>query len=167
VKLARPINIDLLDFFKTRTFDCLKFGQDKSWVSSHFPAPDSQFDKEMQSGGFDIWTYGNIELHFENEKLFLIFSDDLGDLSGGEHLTLQRWILEDVEQLNCLFVMKSLNAKNINFNKQTDNLDVTLKFKSGVELTFEKINDQDNLSSNDFRLISFGLVAETPHRCKG
>ena len=59
-----------------------------------------------------------------------------------------------------------MNEHNIDYKKMTDNLGVLLRLKSGVELTFESINNDDNLISNNFQITSFGLVAENPRRWK-
>lgn len=166
MKRDKPIEINLLDFFKTGKFDHLKLGQTKAWVLNNFPDPDGRFDVDMQNNGFDIWTYGDIELHFENQKLFLIYSDNLGSLSGGNDLKFNKWIFEDFEKLNLLYVMKKLNECDIDYKKKTDKLGVLLRISSGIELTFENIDDKEPLSSNEFILTSFGLVAENPYRWK-
>lgn len=161
-----PIEIDMLEFFKSGKFDCLELGRSKDWVLSNFADPDSVWDEDMQAGGFDIWTYGNIEMHFEKGKLFLIFSDNFEDFSGGQDLRLKRWIFDDVDKLDLTFVLKALNNAEIDFKKQSDDLGVLLRLSSGVELTFENVADQEHLSQNAFHLTSFGLVAENPRRWK-
>lgn len=47
-----------------------------------------------------------------------------------------------------------------------DNLGVTLRLNSGVELTFENINETENVSANEFQMVAFGLIAENPNRWK-
>ena len=54
----------------------------------------------------------------------------------------------------------------MDFKKKTDNLGVLLRLNSGIELTFENINDIENLNTNEFHLSSFGLIAENPNRWK-
>ena len=63
-------------------------------------------------------------------------------------------------------MLKKLNEQNIDYKKKTDGLGVLLRLKSGVEFTFENIDDVEGLSTNDFHLSSFGLVAENPYRWK-
>jgi len=166
MKRDKPIEIDLFNFFKTGKFDRIKLGQTKTWILNNFPDPDSGFDAEMQNNGFDIWTYGDIELHFENQKLFLIYSENLGDLKGGNDLKLNKCIFEGFEKLNLLNVMKKLNECDLDYKKKTDKLGVLLRLRSGIELTFESVDDKEGLSSNEFILTSFGLVAENPYRWK-
>jgi len=168
--LKEPINIDFLEFFKTGKFDYLKLGQTKEWILNNFPNPDGNLKKEdlIRRKEFDIWQYGDIELHFENQKLLLIYSDYWHEwkIEGGGHLELDKWIFNDISKLNLRFVIEALNTHNIDYKKKTDNLGVLLRLNSGIELTFENINDIEGLNSNDFHLSSFGLVAENPNRWK-
>jgi len=170
MNLKEPVEIDFLDFFKTGKFDFLKLGQTKEWVLNNFPDPDGNFDRETLTNkkGFDIWTYGDIELHFENKELFLIYSDYWYEwkFDGGKSLKLNKWIFEDISKLNLRFVLEVLNIHNIDYKKKTENLGILLRLNSGVELTFENINDIEDLNPNDFHLSSFGLVAENPNRWK-
>lgn len=167
MKPQTPIEIDLLEFFKTGKFDGLKLEQTKEWISSNFPKPD-HFDSDFLTEEVNIWTYGGIELHFENELLYLIFSDNWfeGKLKSTNTLTLNTWIFDDFSKLDFLYVLTQLNEHNIDYKKKTDNLGVLLRLSSGIELTFENINDEEGLSTNHYHLTSFGLVAENPHRWK-
>lgn len=160
------IKIDFLEFFKFGKFDIIKLGQTKEWILNNFPEPDSRFSREMLKSGFDIWTYGDIEFHFAGQELFLIFSDHFSTLKGGKKLKLEKWILSDISKLNLLYVLTELNSNSIFYKKKTDNLGVTLRLNSGVELTFENINETDGLSSDEFQMVAFGLVAENLNRWK-
>lgn len=170
MKLSSPIEIDFLEFFKTGKFDYLKLGQTKEWILNNFPDPDGDFSKEelIKGKDFNIWTYGDIELHFENQILYLIYSDYWYEwkLGGGDHLKLNKWIFDDISKLTLRFVFDALNTQNIDFKKKTDSLGVLLRLNSGVEMTFENINDIENLDTNDFHVSSFCLVAENPNRWK-
>ena len=165
MKLKTPIEIDFLEFFKTGKFNCLKLGQTKEWIINNFPNPDC-FDADFFTEEVNIWTYGDIELHFESEQLYLIFSDHWyeGKLEGNNQLKLSKWIFEDIDRLNLLYVITKLNEQNIDYKKKTDKLGVLLRLRSGVELTFENINDEEGLDTNNFHLTSFSLVAENPNR---
>ncbi|CAM1357600.1 hypothetical protein [Tenacibaculum halocynthiae] len=167
MKLNHPIKVDLLEFFKTGKFDYLKLGQTQEWILNNFPDPDSGYDPDTNES-FNIWTYGGIELHFEEGMLFLIYSDYWyeGKLSDTKELTLNKWIFEDIDKLNLLYVLTKLNEENIDYKKKTDNLGVLLRLKSGVELTFGNINDVEGLNTNEYHLTSFALVAENPFRWK-
>lgn len=164
MKISAPIDIDLLEFFRVGRFAGLKLGDSREVVRSKLPEPDSSWDADMQSDGFDIWTYGDIELHFEADELFLIFTDDLGDLNGGKALRLKRWIFDEPDKLSLAFVRRTLSHEKIDCKMQSDALGVLLRLTSGVELTFENVDDAEDLSPDDYQMTSFGLVAENFRR---
>lgn len=114
MNLNHPIHIDLLEFFKTGKFDCLKLGQTKDWIIKNFPDPDEVYRNSYAS---PIWFYGNVELHFhDDETLFLIYSDYIETLDGGPSLHLNKWILSEPEKLTLEYVIHYLNLERVNFN---------------------------------------------------
>ena len=165
--LKEPIEIDFLTFFKTGKFNYIKLGQTKEWILNNFPDPDN-FDNSFLNEKFNIWTYGGIEFHFDKNILYLIYSDYWyeGKLKDVDVLKLKKWIFNDIDKLNLRFVLETLNTHNIDYKKKTDNLGVLLRLNSGVEFTFENINDIENLDSNKFHISSFAFVAENPNRWK-
>jgi len=167
MKLKEKIQISLLDFFKMGKFDYLKLGKTKEWVINNFPDPDF-FDANFLTEEINIWTYGGIELHFQKNQLYCIFSDHWYEekLDDSAQLKLDKWIFDDIDKLKFLYVLEKLNEQNIGYKKKTDKLGVLLRLANGVELTFDNINDEDNLSENDYHLTSFALVAENPCRWK-
>lgn len=145
--LKEKLNIDLEVFFATGKFDFLKLGKTKEWIINNFPDPDG-FDENPAIFKDDIWTYGNIELHFNNDELFLIFSDYINDLDGGNSLELKKWFLENTKKLKLSDVISELNNKHIDFQKRTNKigpLTVSLELESGVNLGFllEENSDED------------------------
>lgn len=153
MNLQHKIEIDILEFFKTGKFDYIKLGQTKSWILKNFSKPDSDYDNLSGS----IWTYGNIEFHFSEDKLFLIYSDHFnnGLLSAGEHINLDRWIFEYPKKLKMKYVIEQLNKENIDYQKVTTKLNIEIVLTSGVKLIFENIKDTPNLDSNQYHLIAF------------
>lgn len=169
MKIKQKITIDFLEFFKKGKFDYIKLGQARDWILNNFPDPDTRYASErMKKGDIDIWTYGNIEFHFFNNELIMIFSDHFNNakLSGGKHIKIKPWIFKDPSKLTLQFVLAELNNQNIDFKKKTDNLGILLRLQSGIELTFENWEDIDGCNSNDFRLTSFSLIEENPNRWK-
>ena len=74
-----------------------------------------------------IWTYGNIEFHFDDNILYLIFCDNFSifdEVAGmltdqwdaGKHIDLRKWIFEKANSLKCSEVMSILNQNKINFS---------------------------------------------------
>ncbi len=171
MKLKGKINIDFEEFFTTGKFDFLKLGKTKEWILNNFPDPDG-FDEYPEIYKDDIWRYGNIELHFNNEELFLIFSDYINDLDGGDSLNLKKWFLENPEKLKLSDVISELNSKHVDFLKSTNKTGqttVNLELESGVGLGFylEEKSGEDydefllrckNTNQNEFNLGSFSLM---------
>lgn len=126
MKLKHTINIDFLEFFKTGKFDYLKIGQNREWIKHNFPDPEDWGcgdDDRVENAR--IWRYGNIELHFDKDLLWLIFSDYIGDLDGGEHLVLDKWILAEPDKLTLGYVVQKLLEEAIAFE---------LKYKMNGEI---------------------------------
>jgi len=160
--LSTKINIDVLDFIRSGRFDCLKLGQTKEWILNNFPDPNDIGIGDTLLNA-KIWFYGNIELHFDEDGLFLIFSDHIIDLDGGQFLALNKWILDDPADLTLSNFISNLNAEHIDFSKKTEQLDleyIRLKIsKSNVQLTF--IQDEDkSYSPSEFRLSAFSLIRQ-------
>jgi hypothetical protein len=153
MKFDKKIEISLFDFFKYGKFDCIKLGQTKEWVLNNFPDADSQYENKP----FDILKYGNIEFHFYNNILFLIFSEEFGNFNEGKSLIIDKWILKKPNKLKLLNVLEKLNENGIDYEKKEDNLGIKLKLESGIELTFENNNDIENLNKNYYELTTFGL----------
>ncbi|WP_196893970.1 hypothetical protein [Aureivirga marina] len=170
MKLKEKVVIDFEVFFSKGKFDFLKLGKTKEWILHNFPDPDDleEFPEIYKSS---IWRYGNIELHFDKDELWLIFSDYINELDGGNTLELKKWFLDDIEKLTLSNVISHLNEKNIDFCKKTNFLGqrtICLELESGVNLGFcleieegENYEEFDNRSKNTtpnlFKLQSFSF----------
>ncbi len=173
MKLKEKIVIDFEEFFKSGKFDFLKLGKTKEWIINNFPDPD-YFDENQHVYKDDIWRYGNIELHFNKDKLFLIFSDYVDELDGGNSLELKKWFLENTDKLKLSDVISELNKKHIDFNKRKSKIvenAVNLELQSNVQLGFhlEEKENEDNVkflerckktNQDEFRLSSFSLMTK-------
>ena len=143
------VTIDLFDFIKSGKFDCIKIGQTREWILNNFPNPDGFNDGgNWRNGEFEIFTYGDFELHFSNDILFLIFADFAGEFDPGKSLLFSnKWFFEkDTSQLNVSFVINELIAKRINFSTTINKklFSVTLKIDK-IEIQFESDESTDPL----------------------
>lgn len=160
MRLSSPLPIDLLGFFRTGRFDCLRIGQDREWILHNFPDPDDWSARDTLERA-SIWRYGNVELHFAGERLCMIFSDCVDVLDGGPSLAIERWILARPERLSLIDVMSALNRERIDFAKTSRALGdsgheyVRLELTSGVELQFDASADRD---PNEMQLGAFSLM---------
>jgi len=152
------IKIDLKKFFKLGEFDFVKLGKTKEWLTYNFPYPDDHDEDSLESAS--IWRYGNVEFHFDNDKLTMIFSDYLYGLEGGEGLELDLWFLTSQEPLTLIDVMIELHKEKIEYRKENDSLgDVKLRLKSGVTLFFGTnfMEDDEDVSENEYLLEYFAF----------
>lgn len=158
MKLNNPIDIEILEFFKTGKFDYLKIGQSKEYILNNFPDPD-YFTTYKEFSRYNIWCYGNIELHFNDDILWMIFSDYIGTLNGGNSIRINKWILSKPKKLNLLYTINQLNKENIDFKKITDKKlqFVTLHLASNVELSFHHQDNDTENDPNNYMMESFYL----------
>jgi hypothetical protein len=162
MRRSPAIPIDLLTFMRTGRFDCIEPGQTQEYVLHNFPDPDGFDARDLApagSGRFTIWRYGNIELHFEGDRLYLIYSDYIDTLTGGEALAVAPWILGDPARRSLSEVMRALTRERIDFSKRTGRIDdIQLVLASGVILHFAALElprgcvDPDLLQVSAFAL---------------
>lgn len=142
----RPINIDLKDFILEGKFDCLKLGVTKSWLQHNFIEPDYVMFKETFESS-PIWGYGNIELHFNGDVLWMIFFDNVGELNGGDKIKLDKWILSSGKQTKIEDWVNELNRNTRNFrvvhSQELEQTKLILnEEENGVTLTFINGDEQ-------------------------
>ncbi len=158
MKLQNKIEIDILDFFRTGKFDCIRLGQSKEWILNNFPNPDN-FNDDFLNSKINIWTYQSIEFHFDkSNKLFLIYSDYLEDFNGGKNLKINKWILSDFSKLSLANTLTELNKEEIDYCKSSDGFSVKLELESGVILGFSKESEEKDTDPNKWHITYFSLI---------
>lgn len=83
-----------------------------------------------------IWKYGDIEFHFDQDRLWMIFADQIRDLKGAG-FQLDAWVLNGRARVED--VVLALQRAKIPFLKRPLDLcerGVQLETVSGVALTF-------------------------------
>lgn len=169
MKLDKKLHIDFKTFFLEGRFDFLTLGNTKEWVINNFPDPDGFEEINDIVYRSSIWTYGQIELHFDNDELYMIFSDYIYTLDGGPHLTLDKWFLVDTDQLTLIDVLTYLNQEHIEYSKKNvmvmdDMLKVELASGVGLGFVLPQLDDEtdDAFSSrvkatnhNEFEMCHF------------
>jgi hypothetical protein len=149
MKLNKQIEINILDFLKYGKFDYIKLGQTKEWILNNFPDPDD-YSK-------NIFKYGDIEFHFKDGILFLIFSEYFSNLKldGGKNINIINWIFNTLNELTLINIIKLLNENGINYTKKEQEWFIELKLERGVKIIFDKI---ENLNKNNYIMTSIGLI---------
>lgn len=169
MKLNHKIEIDIFEFFSKGKFDYLKMGQDRSWILHNFPEPDDWLNAVAMEYS-KVWRYGNIELYFEDNKLFRIFTDYIEDLDGGDSLELKKWILEEPEKLHLSYCIQEFLENKLSFKLEYYDKafpQYTLQFlNSKVCLSFQPDDydafeaSPDPLNPEGFHLVNFYIEAE-------
>jgi hypothetical protein len=166
MKLNQPIKVDLLEFFQTGKFDYLENGQTKEQILKTFPDPDD-FGIGNTLDTAAIWRYGNLELHFDRQELFMIYSDYIADLSGGKSVELNPWILGKTGDFSLERIMGEFNRLRMDYAIQNrlDDMTELIITKSRVKLTFHPdshVDDKDisSIDPNSFQMGSFCLMTE-------
>ncbi len=159
MKFNRKITISLFSFVKQGKFNVLKTGQTRGWVLDNFPNPDGfEEGDNWRNGEFEIFSYGDFELHFSYDVLYLIFADYQGKIDAGDSLLFtQKWLFEkDTSALNLPFVIKGLKKEKISFEieKNSKLHAITLHLESKVALHFESDESEELL---DYLFVAFWL----------
>ncbi len=143
MKLPHPISVSLLEFFRTGRFDCLSLGETKEWILHNFPDPDVG-DVPGHGRRTSIWGYGAIELHFEGEELWMIYSDHLDRLVAGSGIALDPWLLATPGDCTLARITQALIDHGLALDIQPRPRSVEVEIRdSGVRLFFEEAEDGD------------------------
>ncbi len=161
MKLNKKINIDIFEFLQTGKFDSLEpnqTSQTKEWILNNFPDPD-YFGIGDTLDNAAIWCYGNVELHFDQQKLFMIYSDYIKDLSGGKSLELNPWILGKEGDFSLERIIREFNTMRMDFSvlyRGFEDMIEIIITKSEVKLTFHGEDGKED--PNKYQLGSFSLM---------
>ncbi len=138
MKFNNKIKVSIKEFFLYGKFDFIELGQSKEWILNNFPNPDD-FGSGNTIQKAKVWRYGNLEFHFEKDRLNMIFSDYIDNLSIGNNLILEKWILKKPSKLFLKNVINKLNKQKMDFSIchiKTLNYVELFLHKSKVTLTF-------------------------------
>ena len=171
MKLSNPIQIDLKEIIVEGKFDYLKPGRSKEWVLNNFPHPDGYLESQMEIKD-DVWLYGNIELHFHENELMMVYSDYLDQLTGGPSIQLNKRFLSNDQPVKLKSFIEILNEWQVDFSKHkresSDSYVEIRILKTGLGCTFilpeledENHSDYDKRAEtadhNDFEWAAFSL----------
>ena len=160
------IKVDFKDFLFEGKFGGIKTGQTKKFIIKNFSTPDDESD---MGNDVSIWRFGNIELHFDKEMLFLIWCDNLPYIKSTKAIKLDKTFLTSLLKLDLSNAQRILNkqidSKIYNYSVKFDiDLETAIiKIKnSGVCLHFESQDVMEYIKGkltnfNHFKLIAFGL----------
>lgn len=164
ITLNHKIRVDMKDFIFTGKFDHLKIGQTKSEIAALLPEPDDYFpDTSLREA--EIWRYGKIALHFDfenHQKLAMIFTSYAKELDGGNHLTLDEWILD--KPVTLLQIQQELNAHFISYEVRVSTIlnYVKIYLNHDINLTFCPVHQiTENSKENDYNKFALEAISLT------
>lgn len=156
MKLSHPIDISFRELVLKGKFDFVEPGQTKEWLEQNFADPDSKSD---MGHGFFIWLYGNLEFHFEGDRLFMLWCDYLDDINLGEAIRFDKWILENAaaQSASAVFNLLIGEGADLQVRRQSPTTLLLHVNRSGVTLWFEADDDKPG-EPKDYRLRAFSLT---------
>ena len=134
VAYKTPISVSLRDLILKETFECVRLGVTKEWLSKNFPEPDGYLADESAETS-NIWRYGNLEFHFYKDILYMIFTDYVEYVDGGPKLDLDPWILKSGESSFLMDWVQLLTQENRDFQ---------VAQKSEINQTHIILRDENN-----------------------
>lgn len=127
----------LKEFIQSGSLNSLEVGMSRAAVEQSLGAPPSW---EARARGYrkaDIWKFGDIELYFQDDVLWMIFADDFEVPNGGSQIELDAWIIRG--ELTQAQAEQHLAAEGIRYRQEAfpynDN-GVHLVADSGTVLAF-------------------------------
>lgn len=125
------------EFIESGVLGLLRVGMKRAEVEQSLGAPPSW---EARARGYrkaDIWKYGDIELYFQDDALWMIFADDFQVPDGGPQIELDAWIISG--NLSQAQAEERLASEGIRYHKEAlpyNQNGVRLIAASGVVLAF-------------------------------
>ena len=162
MKLNHKLEIDLKQFIRTGKFDYLKLGMTKEEVLKTLPEPEDHSGWDFMKS--NIWYYGNFELHFKEDQLFMMFTDHINSIDGGATFKVDTWIIGKPEENRLINFMVVLIREKIDFVKITNIMgQVILKgIDTGIKLVFDLPDrvtpDTEIKDPNDFELVAITRI---------
>lgn len=104
--------VKLLTFFRTGNFNVVTSSKSKAWLDKHFVRAT---DKTWMGNNLSIWRYGAVEFHFDGDRLFQIWCDNLDYIASTRRLTYDKWILTHPERLTFNYVAIHLRQEHIDY----------------------------------------------------
>ena len=106
----------LQEFVESGVLGTLQVGASRAAVEESLGKPRSWEDRARGYRKADIWKYGDIELYFQDDVLWMIFADDFEVPVGGDAIELDAWIIS--ASLSQAQAEQHLASQNIRYRKE-------------------------------------------------
>lgn len=87
------IIVSMQDFLRSGEFGPIRLGISRDQLRGHLGDPEDWGPFPKSERHATIWKYGDIEFHFNEDTLWLIFADNVEKLRGGRAIDLDPWVL--------------------------------------------------------------------------
>lgn len=93
---THKITVSMLEFLRTGQFGPVRLGSSRNELRGYLGEPETwgrPYLPRSSAAQAGIWKYGDIEFHFREDTLWLIFADHIRTLKGGKAIDLDPWVL--------------------------------------------------------------------------
>jgi hypothetical protein len=130
------MQVSMLELARTGRFGRIEVGAARQQILEVLPQP-SIWSAEPAWDEAKIWKYGQIELHFAKDRLWMIFSDGDGLVDGSPSLKIDAWVLR--RGLPRTLLEDALRAEQIDYSLSRPDYDKSqcaLSTEAGARFTF-------------------------------
>ncbi len=138
------LRVSLREFARTGAFGSVMPGTVRSDVFRLLGQPSDWGLPPKKLNTAEIWKYGDIEIHFFRDSVWMIFTDYFDVPRGGDSFELDPWILR--AGLDCDAFQNALNASNISFILQPNRHNIDEKDIITAGRVYFTFREKDNES---------------------
>ncbi|MEA2564439.1 MAG: hypothetical protein QOH06_5943 [Acidobacteriota bacterium] len=151
------MHVSMLELARSGRFGRIEIGAARRQLLEVLPPP-SSWSAGSAWELAEIWKYGQIELHFAKDRLWMVFSDSHGLSDGSPSLEMDAWVLR--RGLPRTLLEDALREEQIDYSLSQpayDKRQCVLSTEAGVRFTFMETRDdpQDELG-----LVAWDLQGE-------
>jgi hypothetical protein len=135
------MHVSMLEFARTGCFGRIEIGAVRQQILEVLPPP-SDWSAGSAWAGAEIWKYGQIELHFAKDSLWMVFSDSDGLSDGSPSVEIDTWVLR--RGLPRTLLENALRDEQIGYSLSQpafDKRQCVLSTEAGVRFTFMETRD--------------------------
>jgi hypothetical protein len=119
-------------------------GMSRTQVRALLGAPDNATPVDISRAR--AWNYGNFEVHFEGDNVWMLLNDRPWDIKAGPRRELVPWLTNNYRGLHLASVEHQFKVEGIQFFRGRDDMNRrVLRVFDGAQLTFEPQGESDEV----------------------
>ncbi len=111
-----PVKVSLQEFLQDGSFGAIKLDASRKAVEQAIDLPPDWDAGAQHPHTASIWKYGDLEFHFENDMLTMIFMDDFDVPHGGRQINVAPWIIN--KQLTSSQAEQRLTTARVSYRQK-------------------------------------------------